>query len=174
MNIVTKMGMVVGLMGMAAVGSPRAQAQSEIDPDHFELANTTPFDQPKADVSKQARAVRYGGEFTLPYSVECNGKAVSPGKYSLSFRLETNIVQLTLNRKGQLIKIAGNVRKQASNDGHSALIIDHTGKTRQISMFHIAQLDFVVDSNPKLEQTSGGKTRLIERLPIFLAAARER
>ena len=74
-----------GLLGCSfMLGPSRACAQAEIDPDHFDSANTEP-------VRQLVRVIRYDDTFSLPYSVRCNGKQLAPGKYSISLRSDGKV-----------------------------------------------------------------------------------
>ena len=88
------------LSGLIPLGAPPARAQSEIDPDHFEAPNVEPFDVVKADASSDAGRISYDGKFRLAYTVQCNGKSLRPGRYSVSLRYDGKVARATLNQDG--------------------------------------------------------------------------
>lgn len=139
--------------------SPRAYAQSEIDPDHFEAQ---PLQQAKPATSQ---VVHYDGKFKLPYEVRCNGKSLRPGSYSLSFNSSGSIGRVTLRQKGEPIEITGVLYLQAHREGRNVLFVESDGITRRLSAIHVAALDLVFDKKQQADQTSRPKIR-IERLPL--------
>jgi len=152
------------LAGLAVVflfESPRAFAQSEIDPDHFE---GQPSEQAKPPAAK---VTHYEGKFKLPYAVQCSGKKLPAGNYSLSLNSSGGIGRVTLKQKGQAIEVTGVLFKQAHNEGNNALFVESSGKTRRLSAIHVAELDLVFNANRPEEQTSAAKTIRVERLPLI-------
>jgi len=154
---------ILVLAGLAVVflfESPRAFAQSEIAPDHFEAQ---PFQQAKASAAK---VTHYNGSFRLPYAVQCNGKNLSPGNYSLSFTSRGNVGRITLKQKGEAIEVTGVLYKQAHNEGRNVLFVESNGETRRLSAIHVAELDLVFDPNRPAEQARTAKKIRVERLPL--------
>src|SRR5579863_2613761 len=101
---------IIGLMIMTMMVGGKAYAQFEIDPDHFDTpAESTP-----------ALKTHYEGKFTLPYTVQCHGRSLPPGKYSVSLDSDGRTGQATLLGKGQAITIQG-IAKRQSRPSHSAL-----------------------------------------------------
>lgn len=168
MKILWVMRTFVGLTGLVALGSPRAYAQSEIDPDHFEMTNTEAFEQPKTRTDSEAARLHYEGNFILPYRLQCNGKNLLPGRYAVSLSSHGSTFQLTLNRKGRAARIEGIEQKQNRNRMPDALIVERRGTARQLSEMHVAQLDLIFAATPGLEHPAAGKSRSIERLPLIL------
>jgi hypothetical protein len=158
----------IGLAGLAALGSPRAYAQSEIDPDHFEMTNTEPFQQSKTRTDSQVAKLHYEGNFTLPYRLQCKGKNLPPGKYSVSLNSDGRTAQVTLYRKGQAVRIEGIKQKKTRNRRRDALIVERRGTTHQLSLIHVAQIDLLFSPTPAVEHPAHGKPRSIERLPLIL------
>ncbi len=147
-------GIFASLAAGIVLAAPSARAQFEIDPDHFDSPNMVPFDQPKTKANSEAAAaiVRYEGRFSLPYSVQCDGKSLRPGKYSISLRADGNVGQATLNQKGETIGIGGVVRKHPRKAGRDILVVELNRGTRNLSEIQIAQLDLILfssDSKPK-------------------------
>lgn len=143
---------------MMLAGSSKAFAQFEIDPDHYE----TP-----AEVAN----THYEGKFTLPYTVQCHGRSLPPGKYSVSLDSDGKTGRVTLLRKGQSVKIQG-IAQRENRPSRSAIVVEQSGGTPRLSMIHAAQLDVRFDSeqNPKLS----GPQRKIERLALASTNSRER
>ena len=86
-------GILAGLIALSALGGPPSCAQSEIDPDHFESPNVEPFEKAKSNANSEAMTLRYEGKFSLPYEVQCNGRRLPPGRYSVSVRSDEKSVK---------------------------------------------------------------------------------
>ena len=152
--------------GLIAVGAPTARAQAEIDPDHFEAPNMEPFDKVKIDTSSNVGTIRYDGKFRLAHAVQCNGKSLRPGRYSVSLRYDGKVARATLNRDGQTIGIGGVVHRHAHRQGNDALIVELQGTTRRLSAIQVAKLDFVLDREPQIKNSTHGEPGRLERLPL--------
>ena len=167
MKVISIMGILAGWVGLAALGGPSARAQSEIDPDHFESSNVEPFERAKINTSSEARAMHYDGKFTLPYTVQCRGKSLPPGRYSVSLHSDGKIGQATLKQRGRAIGIPGVVHKQAHKYGSDTLVVvELNGKTRRLSAIQVAELDLVFEPKLPIESLSDRKPRRFEKLPL--------
>jgi hypothetical protein len=166
--------LLVVLSGLVAFATPRGYAQSEVDPDHFGSPNTESFPQSKtkAGVAAETRKVHFSGKFTLPYTVECAGKKLRPGTYSVSLHSDGQIGRAMLNQKSKSIEIAGVVRAPADSRERNALFVECIGKTHRLSAIHVAELDLIFDPNRPLERASDGKPSRMEKLQLMEAGSR--
>ena len=162
----------VGLVASAILGASCAQAQSEIDPDHFDSPNTEPIPQPKAPDSTRIDTIRYEGQFTLPHEVRCNGISLRPGKYSVSLRSNGKVGQVTLNRNGHATEIAGIVQKQAAKR-RNELIVEHNGKGRALSVIRVSGFDFVFDAKHSVDPSSDSKSARVEKVVLTMTVPNE-
>lgn len=162
MKVISIMGILAGWVGLAAFGGSLAWAQSEVAPDHFELSNVEPFDKPKTNASGEVKAISYDGKFTLPYTVQCSGKSLPPGKYSVSLHSDGKIAKAILMQRGRAIGIPGVVRKQEQESGSNALVVELNGKTRRLKAIQVAQLVF--EPKPLMESSPDSKSRRFEKL----------
>ena len=140
MKIASIMSFLSVFVGVAALSGSPARAQSEIDPDHFDSPNTESFEKAKPNPSSEAVTIRYEGEFSLPYTVQCNGKGLTPGKYSVSLRSDGEVGQAILNLGRRAIPIPGVVRKQANERRTDAIVVEVDGRTRKLSAIHVGEL----------------------------------
>jgi hypothetical protein len=157
---------LAALSGLIPLGAPPARAQSEIDPDHFESPNMEPFDKVKTDVSSDVATIRYDGKFRLAYTVQCNSKSLRPGKYFVSLRYDGKVARATLNHDGQSIGLGGVVPRRAHMQGNDALIVELKGTTRRLSAIQVAKLDFVLDPEPQIKNSTNSEPGRLERLPL--------
>src|SRR5215468_3474016 len=140
-----------------AVGGSRAHAQFEIDPDHFETTDTP---TPKAQV-------HYEGKVTLPYTVQCDGRSLPAGKYSVSLDSDGRTGQVIMLRNGQAFKIQGIAQKQ-NHQARNSLVVERSGGPPELSMIHAYPMDLKFADG--IKQKSGGEHRTMERLELIPAA----
>ena len=166
MKVISIMGVLAGCVGLATLGGSPARAQSEVDPDHFESSNVEPFERAKLNAHSEATAIRYDGKFTLPYTVQCNGKSLPPGRYSVSLHSDGKTVQATLKQGRRAIGIPAVVHKQAHKNKSDALVVELNGKTRRLSAIQVAELelDLIFEPQPPMESSSDSKPKRFEKL----------
>jgi hypothetical protein len=166
MKVTSTIRMLAGAAWLAALGCSVARAQSEIAPDHFESPNTEPFPQPKTKPDNKALSVRYDAEVALPYKLQCHGKTLPPGTYSISLHSEgsSGQVMATFRQKDQVVGMTGVVRMGPHKLRRDALVVELSGKTRRLLAVQIAELELAFDSTPFLENARDAKQRRIERL----------
>lgn len=142
MKVLWILGKVTALTLLMALGGAGAYAQAE---DHFDSPNTEPFDQPKTQ--SQEHATRYGGNFSLPYAVQCRGKQLAPGKYSVSLRSDGKVDHGVLKSKSQFIEITSVVHPQGSKRGADVVVVGSNGKVRTLSAYPSRGREFCVRSD---------------------------
>jgi hypothetical protein len=101
---------MAALSGLVALGAPAARAQSEIDPDHFELSNVEPFD--KAQRSTSREAARFEGKVRLAYIVQGNSTNLRADGDGVRGASEHKIVSWTATQNGKAL-MPGRVQKKA-------------------------------------------------------------
>lgn len=168
MKVITFIRILVTLAILSAIGVSAAFAQSEIDPDHFDSPNTESIPQPRTAESRVA-ATRYDGAFSLPYQVQCNGKRLAPGKYSVSVRFNGKVWQATLNQKGHTIEIAAVVAAEARkphDQRDEVVVVENDKKVRTLSVVRVSGFDFVFDAKPRRDPLQDNKPARTEKLPL--------
>jgi hypothetical protein len=167
--------LLIILTGFAALAlaTPRSQAQSEVDPDHFDSPNTRPFLQSKTkmDSGSATAKVHFSGNVNLPYSVRCAGKGLPPGNYSLSISSDGKTGVATLNRKSQTFEIPGAIRLPADPHARSALLVERIGKIHRLAAIHVKEMELVFDSDLHVEYRSDVKPRRTEELLLTQTSA---
>jgi hypothetical protein len=154
-------GYIIGLAVLTTlVGGSKAYAQFEINPDHFETTDTP----------TQPAKMHYVGKFTLPYTVQCDGRSLPPGKYSISLDSDGRVAQATLLRRGQAFRIQGIAQRQNCTS-RNALVVERNGGVPHLSMIHASQMDLKFDDGTKQKSDSGRRT--IEKLALIPANAQK-
>jgi hypothetical protein len=169
MKVLLILGKVTALALLVALGAAGAYAQQEIDPDHFDSPNTDPLDKPK-NPPNQVRASRYDGKFSLPYAVQCSGKHLAPGKYSVSLRSDGKIGHGTLKSKTESMEITSVGPPHGIKGGADVVVVGSKGKVRTLSAIQVAGVNFVFDPIFTVDTSSSGKKKNVEILPLTLMA----
>lgn len=156
---------IIGLAVFVTNGVPHALAQFEVDPDHYETREPGTSQQSKNSPAIQAVDVHYKGNFTLPYTLECNGRKLPPGKYSVSLESHGRTARVAMNGKGQSLRFQGMIRSENSNRRPNALVVWRKGELRELSLIQVAKLDVVFDAS--LEHRSVDKPNNLERVALI-------
>jgi predicted RNA-binding protein with PUA domain len=101
--------------------------------------------------------------------VQCNGKRLPPGKYSVSVRFNGKVWQATLNQKGHAIEIAAVVAAEARkphNERDEVVVIENDKKVRTLSVVRVSEFDFVFDAKPRKDPLQDNKRERTEKLPL--------
>jgi hypothetical protein len=155
MKIMRIIRYILGLTVLTTlVGASQAHAQSEIDPDHFETTDTL----------TQAAPLHYVGKFILPYTVQCDGRRLPPGRYSISLDSDGRVARATLLRKGQAFKIQGIAQRQ-NHPSRNALVVERNGGVPQLSVIHASQMELKLDRG--VEHRTGGARGTIDELALI-------
>jgi hypothetical protein len=169
MKVLWILGKVTALALLMALAGAAAYAQQEIDPDHFDSPSTEPPDQPKSSRS-HGSATRYDGNFSLPYAVQCSGKQLAPGKYSVSLHSDGKVGHGVLKSKSQLIEITSVVHPKGSKRGADVVVVGSKGKVRTLSAIQVAGVNFVLDPIFTVDTSSSSTKKNVETLPLTLMA----
>jgi hypothetical protein len=154
------------LLGLCVFGGASAYAQMEVDPDHYDSPSTEAFKKAETHAYFAAAPIQYKGTFRLPYSVQCNGQSLAPGKYSILLRSNGKQGHATLKQNGQAIALAGVVHEQGHFQRSDALIVEIRGKTRRISSIELATLDLVLGPTSQTKGATDRKPSRVDRLPL--------
>jgi hypothetical protein len=159
----------MGLAVFVTVESPRAYAQSEVDPDHYETRDLEPQAQSRTNASASVAQIHYEGNFVLPYNLQCNQSSLPPGKYRIAIDSEEATVRVTVSRRGRITRIEGLTKRPSPNHRRNALVVQRNGASNQLAVIQVAQLDLFL--SPTLSLTGAEDGNLME-LPLVLADSR--
>jgi len=156
---------IVGLLLLVAfVSGSKAFAQFEIDPDHFDSPDAGSLPKSKPNAAGKAGKVNFEGRVTLPYTVQCNGQSLPPGKYFVSLNADGRTAHVTLHQKGHAVRFQG-IAKPQNRLMRNALVVERTEGLHQLSMIHAGHLDLLLNSG--LERKSGVTSGTFERLALI-------
>jgi len=68
---------LIGLAVFVGLENPRAYAQAEVDPDHYETRDPEPLQQANTNAPSPVDKIHYAGNFVLPYRLQCNRSSLA-------------------------------------------------------------------------------------------------
>jgi hypothetical protein len=160
----------IGLAVLVTVGSLRAYAQFEVDPDHYETRDAEPLPQSKTSAPDQLANLHYEGSFVLPYWLQCNRSSLPPGRYSIAVDSEGRAVRVTVSGRGHTTRIEAITKRQSPRHRRDALVVDGNGGIHHLSVIHVPRLDLVFSPTLGLERPEDGKPRNLQEIPLILAS----
>jgi hypothetical protein len=164
MTTVVKTSVFAATLGLACLLPATAQAQADVSPDIYELANTetTAATQQVQVANNTAKPADFQGRFALPYEVRCKGKNLKSGQYSLSVKSEGTSRVVTIARNGETMNIR--TQELAGNPAasHSALFVRRSHDGRLLEAIYVRQLNVLL----YLDTNAAAQSGRMERLPI--------
>jgi len=157
-----KASMLTAALALACLLPATARAQAEVAPDNYDLEapQSAPAAQPALATTKTQSAADFDGKFSLPYNVNCGGKALAPGAYSLTVKSAGSNRVVTIHRNGEDTNLVVRRVSQRPASSTSALLLRRAGPARTLEAVYVQQLNAVL----YLDATSNRGQ--IERLPI--------
>ena len=155
-----------GLAAIVLLAGPKAYAQFEIDPDHFETKEPEPLQPLKTGASISPAKVHYAGSVTLTYALECNHQSLPPGKYAVSLDSDGATAEATLNRKGVAVRLQGVLQKQNRYRGKEALVVERSQGLHHLSAIHLPQFDLMFRAYAQPQ--SDGKSRNLDEVALIM------
>ena len=168
MNALRASMMFLG-MGSAALFLPATcHAQAEVAPDFYDMAApvaAASSAQPVA-VNHAKTDARFEGTFKLAQAVECSGKTLPAGEYTVSLPKDDAFGPLTLRHNGRTIKLEPRAISRSSVSGESALLVTRTRGRRTLEAIYMQDRHLTVYfSNENLKLAAGNSIRA-QRVPI--------
>jgi hypothetical protein len=151
------------------LGSVRAYAQFEIDPDHYDNGSTEASSQPKTNAAGKAAKIHYEGNFVLLYSLRCKRSNLLPGKYSMLVESEGQSVWVTLNRGGRRVRLQGTTQRQNRNLRRNVLMVERNGAIHQLSGIQLPDFTFIFGPDSGVDRGGLGKPGSFQEVPLILA-----
>jgi len=148
--------MVLGWFGLACVFTLTIQAQTSTA-----MAGDAKNSRPTSAAAKSSA----GGQFTLPYEVECAGIKLAAGQYSLSVEGRGKSQTIVLTRAGQSVRLQAK-SLFPSHRGSSRIIVRRTGTERRLEAVYLEKLRLVLYlDSVQIVQVANGDP-YVEQLPI--------
>jgi len=158
-----KGSMLLAVLGFACLLPARVNAQvdAQPDPDLYEGPHTEAIAAHAVPTARAKEAkTDFAGKFSLPYNVECGGRNLRPGQYSISVKSEGTNRVLNIHSSAANMNIP--VRVVPANQGasRSAVLVRTSGEGRKLEAVYVEGLNATL----YLEANTGYGA--MERLPI--------
>jgi hypothetical protein len=131
-GMMTKAMLMFAGLALACFWPATTQAQAEVAPDFYAIDNSAPIPQPQLTLAANAQqAAEFQGNISLPYQVQCSGKKLAAGQYTVAVKTEGRQKTVVLHKDGNEVKLAVRQITPASKSERSALLVQSAGETRK-------------------------------------------
>jgi hypothetical protein len=166
-GMMTKTMLMLAGLALACFWPATTHAQAEVSPDFYAVDNSAPILQPQMTLAANAQqAADFQGNISLPYQVQCSGKKLAAGQYTVAVKSEGQQKTMVLHKDGNEVKLAVWQIVPASKAERSALLVQTAGETRMLEAVYVASMNAIlyVDRNWKMSLLD--RMQSAERLPI--------
>lgn len=164
----TKVMLTLAGLTLACFWPVTTHAQAEVSPDFYAIDNAAPIPQPQMTLAAntQPAGAEFQGNISLPYQVQCSGKKLAAGQYTVAVKTEGAKKTVVLHKDGSDVKLAVRQIAPASKTGRSALLVQSAGETRMLEAVYVASMKAIlyVDHDWKISLLD--RMQAAERLPI--------
>jgi hypothetical protein len=154
--------------GLASLLAVPCHAQAEVAPDFYDVVSPAAVAQsiqPVANIQQQADP-QFHGSFTLAHVVECSGKTLPAGKYSVALQSGETERFVTLRHNGKSIKLEARVLSPYSAPGQSALLVSRGERSRTLEAIYVQKLNVILYFRPDGMNYVAVNPMRAERVPI--------
>jgi hypothetical protein len=164
----TKMMLTLAGLALACFWPASAHAQAEVAPDIYAIDNAAPIQQPQATLASNTQQAQgeFQGNISLPYQVQCSGKKLAAGQYTVAVKTEGAKKTVVLHKDGNEVKLAVRQIAPASKTGRSALLVQSAGQTRMLEAVYVASMNAILYLDHDWKTSLLDRMQAAERLPI--------
>jgi hypothetical protein len=170
MNAMTAVRISTAFLGLvlASFLAAPCYAQAEVAPDFYDAVSPAAIAQAPQPVaaSQQQADKQFRGTFTLPYDIQCSGKTLPAGQYSVALDSGTALRLVTLRHDGKTIKLRARVLSTYSARGQSALLVNRGEKGRTLEAIYLQNQNVVLYFRSEGMSYVAGNAMRAERVPI--------
>lgn len=164
----TKGMWTVAGLAVACFCPATTHAQAEVAPDFYRMENTAPIAQPQATLAaqRQQAPAEFQGKISLPYQVQCSGKKLAAGQYTVAVKTEGAKKTVVLHKDGNEVKLAVRQIAPTSKADRSALLVRSAGETRMLEAIYVASMNAILYLDHDWKMSLLDRMQSAERLPI--------
>jgi hypothetical protein len=101
-----------------------------------------------------------------PYAVQCSGKQLAPGKYSVLLRSDGKVGHGVLKSTNQSVEIRSVAHLQGFKRSADEVVVGSEGTVRTLSAIQISGVNFVFDPIFTVDNSSSSKKKRVETTAI--------
>ena len=163
----TKGMLTMAGLALACFWPATAHAQADVSPDSYPIENAVPITQPQATQLAQTQPpAEFQGNISLPYQVQCSGKKLAAGQYTVAVKTEGAKKTVVLHKDGNEVQLAVRHVAPTSKTGKSALLVQSAGETRMLKAVYLASMNAILYLDHDWKLSVLDRIQDAERLPI--------
>jgi hypothetical protein len=164
----TKAMLTVAGLALACFWPATTHAQAEVSPDFYAIDNSAPIQQPQMTLAAntQQAPAEFQGNISLPYQVQCSGKKLAAGQYTVAVKTEGQQKTVVLHKDGNEVKLAVRQIAPASKADRSALLVQSAGEKRMLEAVYVASLNAILYLDHDWKLSLLDRIQAAERVPI--------
>jgi hypothetical protein len=164
----TKAMLTVAGLALACFWPATTHAQAEVSPDFYAIDNSAPIQQPQMTLAAntQQAPAEFQGTISLPYQVQCRGKKLAAGQYTVAVKAEGAKKTVVLHKDGNEVKLAVRQIAPASKAERSALLVQSAGRTRMLEAVYVASMNAILYLDHDWKLSLLDRMQSAERVPI--------
>lgn len=138
-NAVRVSAVFLGIGAAALLLPATSRAQAEVSPDVYpneSPAATMVAAKPAVTASAKVDA-KYQGSFSLPYAVECSGRTLEAGEYTVSLPQGDAFGRVTLRHNGRVVELQPRAISRDGISGQSALLVTQSNGRRTLQAIYV-------------------------------------
>ena len=166
-GMMTKAMLMLAGLALACFWPATTHVQAEVSPDIYAIDNAAPIPQPQMTLEANAQqAAEFQGNISLPYHVQCSGKKLAVGQYTVAVKTEGAKKTVVLHKDGSDVKLAVRQIAPASKADRSALLVQSAGQTRMLEAVYVASMNAILYLDHDWKLSLLDRMQSAERLPI--------
>jgi len=134
-----------GLVLLSSLAGP-CHAQTEVAPDFYDVVSPAVIRQASqlAAANQQQAGLQFRGSFMLPYDVECSGKTLPAGEYSVELGSGAALRLVTLRHNGETVHLRARVLSPYSAPGQSALMVSRSERGHTLEAIYVQKSNVIL------------------------------
>jgi hypothetical protein len=167
-GMMSKAMLTLAGLALACFWPATTHAQAEVAPDFYAIDNAAPIAQPQITLASntQQAGAEFQGNISLPYQVQCSGKKLAAGQYTVAVKTEGQRKTVVLQKDGSDVKLAVRQIAPASKAERSALLVQSAGQTRMLEAVYVASMNAILYLDHDWKMSLLDRMQAAERLPI--------
>jgi hypothetical protein len=166
-GMMTKAMLMLAGLALVCFWPATTHAQAEVSPDIYAIDNSVPIPQPQVTLAANTQqATEFQGNISLPYQVQCSGKKLAAGQYTVAVKTEGAKKTVVLHKDGNDVKLAVRQIAPASKADRSALLVQSAGQTRMLEAVYVASMNAILYLDHDWKLSLLDRMQAAERLPI--------
>jgi len=141
-KVVLISSVLAGLALLTVFATP-CKAQAEVSPDVYDATNST-VAAPAQLAMNQHASGEFQGSFVLASAVECSGRKLEAGRYTVSLNPAAFDRKVTLVHNGHTIRVRANQLALYSGPGENVVLVRQAKQGRSLDAIYLTNLNLAL------------------------------